>query len=329
MAGYSYGESTFTDPTVMGNAIVSNFKNGNSIGWFETLLDVDGTTKRVILLKSTGAIDSVVTTDATQSYRLLITFTKTGTAYTEMTIHFGDSGQLVPNPGDTDVLIQQGTPVMTVFNNANRPSVNTEYNFRITLTDRGWALAVWPTARVNSRRNNFIGVMQRPVNPTNGEPNIGSAKPIFALWHGANSVENYFSWGVVREADVSASVANGTTDSVSRYNMYRISLDWSHPNLFDNNSHVVKFPYGLATRRHLYLDELDLICFVNAAAFASQQDVKITMYAEDSERKYKTTWGDVSYGDIIQSGQIYTQVPRVTAGTRLGILSENGGITTP
>jgi hypothetical protein len=171
--------------------------------------------------------------------------------------------------------------------------------------------------------------VQRPVNPTTGETKVAGNAPIFALWHDLtarspyNSLSNYFKWGVVREVDKSSSIIIGNTSAATRYNLYRLSLDWSHPNLFDNNSHVVKFPYGLATSRHLYLDELDLLCIINATAFASQQDVGITMYGESSERKYRTSWGEVRYGNIIG---VQTPQPKVISGGRVGILTVGGGI---
>lgn len=332
MAGFSIGNTGITNARVLTENIRDGFLNGDSISWFVQVnpSPLDTPTYYKILMESTENVDSYLTTDDTQTYRIYLWATKdvNGT-YKSLTMYFGDSSQIRMNNDDNDVLIQPNTPSIVIFDGANAPSSTNENNYRLSLTDRGWALAVWPISRVNSATTNVVIAMQRPVNPTNGLPKIEGNAPIFALWKDTVNQNNYFNWAIVREKDISPSVSIGDTSTPTRYNMYRISLDWPHPNLFDNNSHVVKFPYGLATFRHLYLDEMDLICFVNASAFASQQDVRITMYGEADERLYKTVWGDVQYSTTVGVGANSTRIPKIVSGTRIGILFENGGIDTP
>lgn len=306
----------------MVNDIINTLKSGNSVTWFTEVRDIDTPTVRKVLLQSAPGVDAYLNTDSTQTYRLLITLAKSGANYTSMTFTFGDAAQLALNVDFTDIVVQTGTPVFSMMAASNIPSVSQEVNYRITLTDRGFALAIWSTVGVNSSNGPSFCVFQRPVNPTLGETAVQGKKPIFAMWHAATATDSAFEWGVVREEDVSPSLYIGSTNTVSRYNMFKVSLNWSHPNLYDNNAHVVKFPYGFATRRHLYLDEMDLVCLVNAAAFAGSQDVKITMYGEETERQYRTIWGDVRYGAQVGNNA----VPNIVAGARLGILAVGGGI---
>lgn len=332
MAGFSIGNTGITNARTLTESIRDGFLNGGSTGWFVQVNSspLDTPTYYKILMESSVNVDAYLSTDPTQKYRIYLWATKDVTgAYTSLTLYFGDASQISMNGDGTDVVLQPNTPSILLFNAASAPSNTNESNYRMTLTDRGWALGIWPISKVNNVSTNVSVVMQRPVNPTTGLPKIEGTAPIFALWKDASFSNGYFEWAIVREKDASPSVSIGNTSLPTRYNMYRISLDWPHPNLFDNNSHVVKFPYGLATFRHLYLDELDLICFVNASAFASQQDVRITMYGEADERKYKTVWGDVQYSTTVTSGGVTTRIPKIVSGTRIGILFENGGVDTP
>ncbi|MNK83513.1 hypothetical protein D3C87_1033280 [compost metagenome] len=326
MAGYTRQLVAQTVPNTLVNDIINTMKTGNTVTWFTQIVDLDTTTVRKVLLESAPGVDAFLNTDTTQKYRLLITLPKTGANYNSMTFTFGDAAQVALNVDSTDVIVQPGTPILTMMTASNLPSVSQEVNYRITLTDRGFALGIWATSAVNSSAGQGFCVFQRPVNPTKGETAISGKAPIFAMWHSATSSDAFFEWGVVRELDVSPSLYIGTTANVSRYNMFKVSLNWPHPNLYDNNAHVVKFPYGFATRRHLYLEEMDLMCMVNAAAFAGSQDINITMYTDPvlgGARTYKSIWGDVRYGAQIGT----SPVPNIVAGARIGILTVGGGIS--
>jgi len=332
MAGFSYATTT---PQInardMINDLMARFTNSGGTAWFNVIAAPTGPAKDSWLFESSQNIDSHLAVDATQKYRILFQRLKVNntTTVTEFAMYFGDANQIKPTVDNTDVVIAPNTPkVLLLSTETMMPSINNECNYRVTFTGRGFALAIWPTVKINQSANNSMVVLQRPVNPSTGLPKVEGTAPIFAMWHGAEVTGNYFEWGIVREKDRSPSYAmeqntvTGIGWETNRYNFYKISLDWAHPNLFDNNSHVVKFPYGFATNRHLYMEELDLVCLINASAFAGKQDVKITMYGESAERTYKTTWGDVAYGTKIG----VTVVPRLVAGTRIGLLSVGGGI---
>lgn len=344
MAGYTTGNTApETDPSALVTKILAAFVSGGTTVWYTPLAGGDfyspNKLKRYYLVESTSAVDDYLNTDANQKYRILFTMTYSipydtaGATITSMTMTVGNAEQIKPNDTGLDMVVQFGTMGWQVFGSSVVPSATSEFNYRISFTNRGVAMSVWRTNTVNNVTGNFACVIQRPVNPTTGLTKVNGTAPIFALWHSALNESanapsdlNYFRFGVVREIDKPASVTIGYTNVVSRYNMYRLTLDWSHPNLFDNNSHVVKFPYGLATSRYLYLDELDMICLINATAFAGQQDVGITMYGETAERKYRTTWGEVRYGNVVG---VQTPQPKVISGARLGILMLNGGIDAP
>ena len=344
MAGYTIGKTAQTDPNTVGDDIATALTAGNATIWFAPIharFDSADGKKRFHLLESTSAVDDYISDHPDQKYRLLLVYemdpaATNPTEYTKMTMYMGNDLQISANApvNPTNIILQAGVMEMVVFQQNYRPSKTSEFNWRISFTDRGFAMAMWKTSYVNRVGNraagkiagNFSCVVQRPVNPSTGLPKVSGNAPIFALWHGADFTAaqlNSFRWGIVREQDNSASQVIGFTDEVSRYNMYRLTMDWSHPNLFDNNSHVVKFPYGLATNSHLYLDELDMMCLVSASAFASQQQVGITMYGESSERKYTTGWGEVLYGNIVGVQQ---PQPKIVSGARIGILTQNGGI---
>lgn len=337
MAGFTTSNTSgpVTDPNALVLSILSAFVSGNSVIWYQPVANgeqwINNGLTRQYLVQSTNSIDSFLATDPTQVYRILFTITYDKAAQndptakaTSMTMNVGNEEQLKVNATLDGIVVQTGTMGWTVFGGNVVPSATSEFNYRISFTSRGSAMAVWRTNTVNVVTNNFMYVIQRPVNPTTGIPKVEGTAPIFAMWHGSSSTNNYFNWGVVREIDKPASIPLGSTNVVSRYNMYRITMDWSHPNLFDNNSHVVKFPYGFATSRHLYLDELDMVCLINATAFAAQQDAKITMYGETTERQYRTSWGEVLYGNVLN---VLEPQPKVVSGARIGILSLGGDIT--
>ncbi len=356
MAGFSFLSTPQTNASTMVRNMLTNLFEGGGTAWFNklsTTFPIDLTEKTIWLVESAPNVDAFLNTDPTQKYRLAFVLTKNTAAnapnpVTSVVCYYGDADQLKLNNDQTDLIVNPNTPSIQVMHTSTMmASITNEVNYRVTLTDRGWGLSIWPTARVNEANYNTMIVMQRPVNPTTGLPKVEGKAPIFAFWHGSNhrngsggttasadlAQASTFNWGVVREIDLSASTYLGSNTSTgvgartnpNRYNFYKLSLDWSHPNLFDNNSHVVKFPYGFATYRHLYLDELDLLCYVNAAAYAGKQAVKITMYGETVERTYQTTWGEVAYG--YNTGQV--SLARSVAGARIGLLATGGGIPVP
>lgn len=104
--------------------------------------------------------------------------------------------------------------------------------------------------------------------------------------------------------------------------MYSLSQDWTYPVTFDDSSYVMRYPFGFMTSRNTYIDEMDLISFVNASVFPYNYDIDINVYSETSNRVYETSFG-------LNLSGAYT-FNRWVTGTmvkaRIAILKSGGGI---
>ena len=327
MAVYTVTSGTLNNTLTFFNTLMSELTNGNGVHWFTRFKgDVNTSSETIVVLESQSAVDLLLTTDPTQKYYLIFRGTKaipdptlTGVPFSTLTVAICTNEQFTAS--STTVTVSASAPVYTVFNNNNRPTTADEFTYRLSLTSRGFALGLWKNASANILANNFFLVIQRPVNPTNGEPKINGKAPIFYLVHQVTNLTAYFDWGIVRETDRNNTNSMGTTNltDTNAYLFGKISMEWPQPNLFDNNSHVVKFPFGFATSRSLYMEEMDLMCLASSASFSVGQDINITMYGESTARKYVSAWGSMRYGSIGDS--VSTTVPNIISGARIGILA--------
>ena len=321
--------------------------------------DMHQTTQFFYTLESTSAVDSYLTTDATQTYRLVFTATVTndsasyGTGQpdanndytinrnlvTGLTLSIGTPGQIyIPSsassPASAYPTILPGTPTFTLWSGLPASTtVSANVGFVSTLTSRGIAISTYRTADTNTMPGtgspttaNSTIVVQRPVNPSDGTIKVQGTAPIFALGKSCDATTSGFQFSIIREKDISAPTALVDTSSVSNTVFYKFSTEWPHPNLFDDMTHVIKFPFGFCSTRHLYMEEMDLLCIVNATAFITGQDMSITMYGETSARAYTTTYGDLVYGGLSLVNGILTPVTEIKGGARIGILTAGGGI---
>lgn len=305
---------------------INAFKSGGGNNWFSQLKSIEDTTSTTVVLQSTPVVDSLLSTDPTQTYRIAFKsqFLKSKEGVTtrpSVTMYFGSSDQITV-VGET-ISISPQCPTYPLWNSSTEPGTSREYSYRMTFTDRGFAFSQWIVTNVNSTSSNGLLVVQRPVNPTTGAPKQDGESPIFALRRSPGSGTNVFDACLIREKSDSSTGSWFDLGTASASNLYRCTLDWSHPNLFDNYSHIVKFPFGLASPNALYLEEFDLMCIVNGTAFASNQEVKIAMYGQP-ERKYTTTWGDVEYGRTGSGNQ--PTIAKIIGGGRVGILTAGGGL---
>jgi hypothetical protein len=243
------------------------------------------------------------------------------------------------------------------------PSWNNGFNLITTFTNRGFALSCFPAQQANMVYGNSFLCIQRPVNPSTGIPNTAGDAPIFSLARdytdcgdfqidintNAGALTNNldsnlgFRFSTLRSLTIpSAHVASWTTGdpsintsdwAIRRPCLYRLSMDWNHPNLFDNFTHVIKFPYGFYTTYHLYLDEMDLICLVNAMAFVTGQSLSVTMYGETDGsgnplgRTYTTTYGECEFAKTSQVIQAVDISRTATTGARLALLTNGKEFT--
>lgn len=329
MAGFTNYANNITNSKSFFELIRDTFLNDGTTNWYTQFgTPIDNANYYKVILRPTAAIDSNINVDIAnngnvQTYNMLLVAKKAGTDYSTFTIYMGDNTQIAYNAANDDIIVAPSTMKFEVFSENIRPNNGISYSYQLSLTSRGWALGFWANSRSNSVTNNCIIAVQRPVNPSDGLPRVSGDAPIFAFWRNITTTGSEFYWGTVREKETTSSYTYGNTSIVSRYNFYKITTNWAHPNVFDNSSHVVKFPYGFSTTRHLYLDEVDLISLVSSASYSSLQDIKITMYGEADERKYRATYGYVQYGGV----QNNSFISNIIAGVRIGILYENGGIT--
>ena len=325
----------------------------NIIGLVETYRNQ--TTKFWCFMESTSAVDSYLTTDSSQKYRVLFTATVANTdssisngvyqnydnVITDLTITVGTDQQIFTPAGTptssvytTYPTVMPNTPVFQIWKGlTNLYNQSADMNAVISLTSRGLALATYHTSDINvmpsataSSSANAMLVIQRPVNPTDGTPKVAGTAPIFCLGKPVKSTTAGFQFSIIRESDVPTATPLVDTSIVSTSVFYKLSTDWAHPNLFDNLTHVIKFPFGFCSSRHLYMDELDMICLVNSTAFVGNQTMTITMYGETTERSYTATYGDLEYGGLEVINSVVSANTEIKGGARIGILTANGGI---
>ncbi|MFA5491034.1 MAG: hypothetical protein WC284_17785 [Candidimonas sp.] len=345
-----------------------------NIGNF-VLQTVSGTNYGRAVFRCNDPIDPVYaaattpTEEEAAEWRICIEVEYTGNFATEENwnaarIYFGTSSQIQyyaandPNPGDierVEVDLSTGlnpgatrtrgqfTPYVEIWDTSNQPTRSKNYNWRISLVERGFVLAIWTIPTVNSGvggdivadelagRTNVLCCVQRPVNPANGNAKVDGKQPVFGLisdglmagFSNSLAASDHIDYFILRENDVNASSPRKTLSSPSSGNIYRWNLEWPHPNIQDDFTHVIKIPFGLATDRHLYMEEMDLVCFINAATFVSDQEAEITLYGETDPRTYTACFGPVrytSYQALPSSGKVVNKT--VTGGSRVCILTD-------
>ena len=170
-----------------------------------------------------------------------------------------------------------------------------------------------------------------PLSQKPGQDDTAPPPNIEFNYKGANGL--FFI--VVRESDISNASKNLDTYNVvppsgadnNNYTpgtMYSLSFDWTYPITFDDSSYVMKFPFGFMTSRNTYIDEMDLVSFVNSAVFPYEYDISIGVYGESSNRTYKTSFGVDEFGQYVPIKNSFLRDSIV--GSRIAILSAGGGI---
>lgn len=342
--GFSRFTNQITSSIDLTDQIISNFLGGAGAfggaqpAWFSTVgVQVTTGTRRAALLESQVAIDPIIPmfADPQQHYRILIDgqiqVVNGKQEVVGLRIYWGTESQL---PDVSQLTIDPDTPFLQLWtvNEFPKPFVN-PYSYRHTIVERGFALVLYQNIAVNGRNRintleagNTMLVIQRPVDPTTGLVKTTGKLPIFSLDIAPNRpVGEEIHAGVVREVDVNAASPTRPIGMQRYHNLYGFSMMWNHPNILSNLTHVIKVPFGLATDRHLYMQEMDLISFTQASSFISNQEADISMY--EDERIYTGTFGPVDYN--YPSGTSYGSLPatkRILSGSRLCILTSGGGI---
>lgn len=246
---------------------------------------------------------------------------------------------------DPEVENDPQTPRFDIWFWGEHPSQEWAHHYRATFTNRGFAISCWKSIdldmvyrdRSNYIDRNFMLCIQRPVDPVSGLPVVTGNAPLFALCLDAMKGERLYQF-VVRELDRAASTP---PQDISRTppvpqapawgelfenpanpmptnapGLYSVILQHPFPNLNSSFNHIIRFPFGLSTSRHVYMHEMDLIGIVSASSFQTHQMTNITMYSENSARTYTSTIGNAIY-DYYLLGDFWnfeSYVKCITAG---------------
>ena len=275
--------------------LMVNDNNGNAIPLNSTPVDTSSEISTDVKSKNVGR-------------DLLITVTSRGFVFTISsidTVNQRHKNSMVciqrPVNPSTGVINTSGTcPIFCLYQNySDRDPTDSDYPISYSLK---------PSATDN-------------VSPPNVQFNYTGAKGLYFI--------------VVRETDISNASKNLDTYNVvppsgsdnNNYTpgtMYSLSFDWTYPITFDDSSYVMKFPFGFMTSRNTYIDEMDLVSFVNAAVFPFEYDISIGVYGETTNRTYLTSFGVDEFGEYLVEKNNFLRDSIV--GSRIAILSAGGGI---
>ena len=194
-----------------------------------------------------------------------------------------------------------------------------KYQYLLSVSDRGFALSVFPNGKQNDAYFARSIVIQRPTNPVDGSIKQQVKAPVFVVFSTliplndinsdferkvnasepdvssqATDVVPGFKFGVVRDRDNPTPNTPIVMNVTSSALLYTFDFEWFQPALLDNFNHVIKFPFGMClTGRHVYLDEMDMMGLVNGATFSFEQEATIDLYTPTEARTYLAGPGHV------------------------------------
>ena len=96
---------------------------------------------------------------------------------------------------------------------------------------------------------------------------------------------NKWYTSVCRERDNLRPTWPYRADIEGKHTVHRIPITWPVPATTQNGEYVLVFPFGLASTRFSYLEEMDLMAIGKGPAYTSSQEVTINVYGHD--RIYK------------------------------------------
>lgn len=331
MTGYTKLSTQLDNGQTIMNEIVDDLKGGGGArsgqpNWFIQIGNtLDNSATHRILLESTSAVDPVqidVTTPSTQEYRLLFVGTKISGVITEAKLYWGTKLQ-IPDVNN----VHSDTPYIKLWDLSSYPKIGrNRFIYRITIVPRGFAFFMHPLKSVNEldKGCSFLCI-QRPVNPQSGLIRSTGLVPVFSLGMSTCNPSSDIYQTVVREQDVNAASPMRSVNQPGYHSMYRHHFGWNHPNILSNLTHVIKVPFGLATDRHMYMEEMDLISFVHAGSFIHGQNIQVDTYTgSDSAgvRTYSGGFGIVDY-NYVSAGS--SMPDRVLSGSRIMLLTKAPG----
>jgi len=235
------------------------------------------------------------------------------------------------------------TAELKQFFDRSRLSVNSFAVFplcyRLSISDRGFALNVWEQAtEVAGNRHSWI-VIQRPVDNVTGQVITTGKAPVHCMYGLMSGVVNPADESIgkynirrfiVRESDVLSAyprVQDGDTTPnpssgtpMTGADATRNTMDYAavinpvqQVAITENNKYVITFPNGFNTARFSYTHELDMVAYTSADVVAQGTEVPVQVYSEPTARKYMA---------------LNANGPNNT-GMRLLMLVDGGGVTAP
>ena len=197
-------------------------------------------------------------------------------------------------------------------------------SYRLSITDRGFALFVWeqPTD-ASGNRNSWI-VVQRPVDNITGETIVSGKCPVHCVYglmgrrtnepqsdvNGSFNIRRF----IVREIDVAApyplrmeplpqgsgqqteqvfELMPGLHTPMMGADAVRHNVDYAavmsgvqQVCITEGNKYIVTFPNGFNTARHGYTHEADIIAYTSADVVSQSTEIDLSVYNENTNRKY-------------------------------------------
>ncbi len=201
----------------------------------------------------------------------------------------------------------------------NDDTLSAPMSYRLIITDRGVALAVWEQATDQYGNRYSWFVVQRPVDKSTGETIVDGHAPVHCIYglmysdpnspwtDTGNYVIRRFT---VREDDVMTPAPTATVTPGGTSDQYGLSLN-SDPRPYmgadatrdtqdyrgilnaaqqvaitENNKYVLTYPNGLNTARYAYTHEMDMIAYTSADVVSQGTEVPVRVYDEQEDRKY-------------------------------------------
>lgn len=156
-------------------------------------------------------------------------------------------------------------------------------SYRLTVTDRGVAIAVWEDASDGDATPNVSWLaVQRPVDHLTGTTFVTGHAPVFAVF-GMTGLTGKF---VVRENDVLKPTGGVVADANAEDSKAILNIK-NQVSITEDNRYVITFPNGLNTPRYSYTQELDMIAYTSADVVSEFTNVPLTVYGETGQRMYK------------------------------------------
>lgn len=178
-------------------------------------------------------------------------------------------------------------------------------SYRLSITDHGLALCIWPEGYDSTGDKFFWFNIQRLVNKDTGVPIIGNEivgvegkAPLMCLFsmtgsggpYEAPDISSPWYHGayqfVVREFDVHAPTVpvSATIDSADNCRVINSVEQVCH---FEGNKMIINMPKGFNTQRFVYPHEMDIIAYTSADVTSQFADIPVTQYGEAEPRRFK------------------------------------------